>query len=51
MGQHCRARCCPPLTDAQKSELDHHLADYETNPDDVASWSQAKADALLRAKR
>ncbi len=38
----------PSLTETQKSELDHRLADYLANPDDVLSWSEVKAAALAK---
>lgn len=38
----------PPLTEAQKTELDRRIADHESNPDDVVSWEQVKAEALHR---
>lgn len=38
----------PGPTAAQKAELDRRLADHEANPDDVVSWSNAKASALAR---
>jgi len=41
----------PPLTDAQKAELDRRIADHEANPDDVVDWNDVKAAALSRIKR
>lgn len=41
----------PPLTDAQRAELDRRIADHEMNPDDVVSWEEAKAAALSRIRR
>ncbi len=41
----------PPPTDAQKAELDRRLADHETNPDDVAPWSEVRASARARIGR
>lgn len=38
----------PPLTEAQKAELDRRLADHLANPDDVVPWSEVKAAALTR---
>jgi putative addiction module component (TIGR02574 family) len=38
----------PPLTEAQKAELDRRIADHEANPDDVVSWEEVKAEALRR---
>jgi putative addiction module component (TIGR02574 family) len=31
------------LTDAQRDELDHRLAEYERNPENVIPWEQVKA--------
>jgi putative addiction module component (TIGR02574 family) len=36
------------LTDADKAELDHALAEYKKNPDAGSSW--AEAEARIRAK-
>jgi len=33
----------PPLTDAQRAELDYRVAKYEQNPSDVLPWEQVKA--------
>lgn len=41
----------PPLTDAQKAELDRRLADHLENPDDVVPWSEVKAAALARIRQ
>jgi putative addiction module component (TIGR02574 family) len=41
----------PPLTEAQRTELDRRLADHEANPDDVVAWSDVKAAALARIGR
>ncbi len=41
----------PPVTDAQKVELDRRLAEHDANPDDVVSWSEVKALAIARIKR
>lgn len=41
----------PPLTDAQKAELERRIADHETNPDDVVPWEEVKASALARIGR
>lgn len=38
----------PSLTEAQQIELDRRLADHEANPDDVVSWEEVKAEALVR---
>lgn len=44
------ARSQPPLSDAQKAELDKRLDDLEANPDNVRPWSQVRADLLSRRK-
>jgi putative addiction module component (TIGR02574 family) len=31
------------LTDAQRAELDHRIAQHEQNPSDVISWEQVRA--------
>lgn len=36
----------PPLTDAQKAELDRRLADHLANPKDGIPWAEVKAAAL-----
>lgn len=41
----------PSLTEAQKTELDHRLADHLTNPDDVVPWSEVKAAALAKIRQ
>ena len=33
----------PDLTEAQKQELDHRIADYEANPNDLLTWEEIKA--------
>ena len=38
----------PSLTEAQKMELDHRLADHLANPNDVVAWSEVKAAALAK---
>lgn len=40
-----------PLTEAQRRELDRRIADHEANPDEVVSWSEAKASILNRLKK
>jgi len=32
-----------PLSNELRQELDRRLADYEANPDDVATWEDVKA--------
>ncbi len=41
----------PSLTEAQKKELDHRLADYLVNPNDVVPWSEVKAAALAKIRQ
>jgi putative addiction module component (TIGR02574 family) len=41
----------PPLTLAQKAELDRRLADHLANPEDVVPWSEVKAAALAKIGR
>lgn len=38
----------PPLTEAQKTELDRRLADHLANPNDVVPWSEVTAAALAK---
>ena len=40
-----------PLTDAQRAELDHRLADHEANPDDVVSWEEVQSSITARLNR
>lgn len=40
----------PSLTETQKAELDHRLADHLANPNDVIPWSEVKAAALAKIK-
>jgi putative addiction module component (TIGR02574 family) len=35
-----------PVTDSQRQLLDERLADEESNPGDVESWTKAKDDIL-----
>ena len=41
----------PPLTAAQRSDLDIRIAEYEANPNDVVPWSEAKDAAESRLRR
>lgn len=41
----------PPLTEAQKAELDRRISDHEMNPDDVVSWDEVKSSAQKRIGR
>lgn len=41
----------PELTEEQKAELDHRLAEDDAAPDDVVSWEEVKAQALARIRR
>lgn len=38
----------PPLTDAQRTELDQRILEDDANPGDVVSWKQVKAATLAR---
>jgi putative addiction module component (TIGR02574 family) len=38
----------PPLTDAQRAELDHRIASYQQNPAGVIAWEQVKAGLFKR---
>jgi len=46
-----RRDAVPPLSDAQKAELDRRLADHQSNPDDVVSWDEVKAAALAKIRQ
>jgi putative addiction module component (TIGR02574 family) len=37
-----------PLTEDQRSELDHRIARHEQNPSDVIPWEQVKANLLKK---
>ena len=41
----------PLLTEAQRQELEHRLADHAANPGEVVPWEQIKAEALTRFQR
>jgi putative addiction module component (TIGR02574 family) len=43
-----RRGAVPPLTDAQKTELDRRLADHLANPNDTVSWNEVKTDVLAK---
>ncbi len=38
------------LTEPQRKELRHRVADDDANPDDVVPWDQVKAQTLARLK-
>lgn len=38
----------PSLTDTQKTELDHRLADHLANSNDVIPWNEVKAAAIAK---
>ena len=40
-----------PLTEAQRAELDHRIAEHEANPDDVVPWEEVKASITERLKK
>ena len=37
-----------PLTAAQRAELDHRIARYEQNPQDVIPWERVRANLLKK---
>jgi putative addiction module component (TIGR02574 family) len=41
----------PPLSAAQKAELDRRLAHHLSNPDDVISWDEVKAAVLAKIRQ
>ena len=41
----------PPLSDAQRQELDRRIAEMDKNPDDVIPWEQVKAKILARTQK
>lgn len=41
----------PPLTEAQKTELDRRLANHLKYPDDTVSWNEVKAAALAKIRQ
>jgi putative addiction module component (TIGR02574 family) len=41
----------PPLTEAQKTELDRRLADHLANPNDVVSWDEVKTAAFAKIRQ
>ncbi len=41
----------PPITEAQKKELDRRIADHDANPDDVVPWDEVKESVLARLGR
>lgn len=46
------SRCAAPsMTEAQELELDRRLADHLANPDDVLTWDEVKAAALLKIRQ
>jgi putative addiction module component (TIGR02574 family) len=44
-------REAPPLTEAQRQELDHRLAILESDPTAVSSWEQVQSRILARLRR
>ena len=38
----------PPLTQAQREELDYRIARHEQNPTDVIPWERVKAGLLKK---
>ena len=41
----------PPLTDAQRKELDRRLAAHQAAPDDVVPWEEVKSQAMARGRK
>jgi putative addiction module component (TIGR02574 family) len=41
----------PPLTEAQKRELDRRLAAHEASPGDAIPWEEVKARLLAKARQ
>jgi putative addiction module component (TIGR02574 family) len=41
----------PPLTEAQRQELDRRLAILEANPDGASAWEEVEARVLARLRR
>lgn len=41
----------PPLTSAQKTELDRRLTEHLANPDDVIPWDEVKAAVLAKIRQ
>jgi putative addiction module component (TIGR02574 family) len=40
----------PPLTEAQRAEIERRLADHVRNPDSAASWEDVRARLLSRIR-
>ncbi len=40
-----------PLSDAERAELDHRLAEHEANPGDVVAWEEVRDSISQRLKR
>lgn len=47
-GNICDLGAAPGLADEQRAELDRRLADHRGNPNDVESWDEVKAAAMMR---
>jgi putative addiction module component (TIGR02574 family) len=41
----------PPLSDAQRQELERRLEEDDANPEDVVPWEQVKAESLARCSK
>jgi putative addiction module component (TIGR02574 family) len=41
----------PPMTDAQRKELERRLAAHIASPNDVVAWEEVKSQAMARARR
>jgi putative addiction module component (TIGR02574 family) len=40
----------PPLTNAQRQEIERRVAEDDANPDDVIPWEQVKARTAARLR-
>lgn len=40
-----------PLTEAQRAELDHRIAEHESNPNDIVSWEEVRTSITDRLKK
>ena len=44
-------RAAPPLSEANRQELQRRLAEHTANPNDVIPWEQMEAEALERFRK
>ena len=40
-----------PVTAAQRTELEHRIAEDDANPDDTVAWEHAKAETIARLNK